>query len=310
MLRAGKNLGLHTQEECLAYLGRNFRIVLSVTDPGTVDRAVGQIFIEENICVHLKNGRDKFNFLCVLIEKLYALVSDEIPPENLDSLMCQEALLPGHLYLMFLREKLDELLQGMRLRIFKDGSRIKDAGKIREINYLKKLVDTQSAIGKKIEYFLATGNLRSGTGLDLMQAKGFSVIADKLNNMRFLSHFRSIHRGAYFAEMKTTTVRKLLPESWGFICPVHTPDGGPCGLLNHLAIMCKPLSRPVLSEEHLIDFIKICSEIGMHATINNLNIVYPPNALHVLLNGRVIGYINEGKAATDFVKSLKMLKIT
>ena len=30
--------------------------------------------------------------------------------------------------------------------------------------------------------------------------------------MRFLSHFRAIHRGAYFAEMKTTAVRKLLPE--------------------------------------------------------------------------------------------------
>lgn len=56
--------------------------------------------------------------------------------------------------------------------------------------------------------------------------------------MRFLANFRSIHRGAYFTEMKTTTVRKLLPEQWGFICPVHTPDGGPCGLLNHLSIKC------------------------------------------------------------------------
>lgn len=28
--------------------------------------------------------------------------------------------------------------------------------------------------------------------------------------------------------MKTTTVRKLLPENWGFICCVHTPDGAPC----------------------------------------------------------------------------------
>jgi DNA-directed RNA polymerase I subunit RPA2 len=54
--------------------------------------------------------------------------------------------------------------------------------------------------------------------------------------MRFLSHFRSLHRGAFFTEMKTTTVRKLLPESWGFVCPVHTPDGGPCGLLNHIAM--------------------------------------------------------------------------
>ena len=44
--------------------------------------------------------------------------------------------------------------------------------------------------------------------------------------------------------MKTTTVRKLLPESWGFLCPVHTPDGSPCGLLNHLSkdavVLCFP----------------------------------------------------------------------
>ena len=49
---------------------------------------------------------------------------------------------------------------------------------------------------------------------------------------------KSIHRGAYFVEMKTTTVRKLLPDSWGFLCPVHTPDGSLCGLLNHLTIGC------------------------------------------------------------------------
>ena len=64
-------------------------------------------------------------------------------------------------------------------------------------------------------------------------------MADKLNFMRYLSHFRCIHRGAFFAQMRTTAVRKLLPEAWGFLCPVHTPDGAPCGLLNHLAALCK-----------------------------------------------------------------------
>ncbi|MFO0131361.1 MAG: hypothetical protein ACK52J_02095 [bacterium] len=44
--------------------------------------------------------------------------------------------------------------------------------------------------------------------------------------------------------MKTTTVRKLLPEQWGFVCPVHTPDGGPCGLLNHISMSCVPLTKP------------------------------------------------------------------
>jgi DNA-directed RNA polymerase I subunit RPA2 len=57
--------------------------------------------------------------------------------------------------------------------------------------------------------------------------------------MRYLSHFRSIHRGAAFTEIRTTSVRKLTPESWGFICPVHTPDGGLCGLLSHLSFMCE-----------------------------------------------------------------------
>ena len=34
-------------------------------------------------------------------------------------------------------------------------------------------------------------------------------------------------------------MRKLLPESWGFFCPVHTPDGSPCGLLNHFTAACR-----------------------------------------------------------------------
>lgn len=66
------------------------------------------------------------------------------------------------------------------------------------IEYLKRNLEYGS-VGKGLEYFLSTGNLKSKSGLDLMQDKGFCVIADKLNNMRFLSHFRSIHRGAYFA---------------------------------------------------------------------------------------------------------------
>ena len=57
-------------------------------------------------------------------------------------------------------------------------------------------------------------------------------------------NLQSVHRGQFFTTMKTTTVRKLLPESWGFLCPVHTPDGSPCGLLNHLSkeavVLCFP----------------------------------------------------------------------
>lgn len=62
-----------------------------------------------------------------MIDKLYALVSDEINPDNLDALQNQEVLLPGHLYQMILREAAEELLMGCRIRILKDGGKIKDA---------------------------------------------------------------------------------------------------------------------------------------------------------------------------------------
>lgn len=82
--------------------------------------------------------------------------------------------------------------------------------------YINKVVQRSSFdIGARLSNFLATGNLSSPTGLDLQQASGFTIIAEKLNWYRYISHFRCIHRGAFFAELKTTTVRKLLPEAWG-----------------------------------------------------------------------------------------------
>lgn len=77
----------------------------------------------------------------------------------------------------------------------------------------------------------------------MLQASGLAVVADKLNFIRYLSHFRCVHRGAAFAKMRTTTVRRLLPESWGFLCPVHTPDGEPCGLMNHMTVTCEVVTQ-------------------------------------------------------------------
>lgn len=81
--------------------------------------------------------------------------------------------------------------------------------------FAKVLTKVNFDIGARLSNFLATGNLISPTGLDLQQASGFTIVAEKLNWQRYISHFRCIHRGAFFAELKTTTVRKLLPEAWG-----------------------------------------------------------------------------------------------
>jgi DNA-directed RNA polymerase I subunit RPA2 len=85
LMKTARSLGLYNQTQFLEYLGKNFRLLLGISSVYT-DKEAGEIFLSENICVHLNSPKDKFNTLCLMIDKLYCLVNGEIIPENLDSL--------------------------------------------------------------------------------------------------------------------------------------------------------------------------------------------------------------------------------
>lgn len=219
-----------SQRASLEFLGRRFRPVLATSDVAT-DEQVGQTVLDRLIAVHLQSNASKFDFLVLMARKLYSTVQGKCCVDNSDSPMHHEILLPGHLILAAIKDRLGVAMETLRLQLARE--------KASEPNSMKKALQRANFdIGKSIANFLATGNLNSRSGLDLQQTTGYTVVAEKLNFLRYLSHFRSVHRGAFFAEMKTTTVRKLLPEAWGFLCPVHTPDGAPCGLLSHLSRTC------------------------------------------------------------------------
>lgn len=138
-----------------------------------------------------------------------AQASGRCQGDNPDSLMHQEVLLPGHLLQQFLKERLQDWQA--RLKEFL----LKEAADKPSINFddtavVEKCISKASDyadIGKRMAYLLATGNLVSRSGMGLSQTSGFTIVAEKLNFLRHLSHFRSVHRGAYFQELRTTTVR-------------------------------------------------------------------------------------------------------
>jgi DNA-directed RNA polymerase I subunit RPA2 len=93
--------------------------------------------------------------------------------------------------------------------------------------------------------------------------------------------------------MKTTTVRKLLPEAWGFTCPVHTPDGAPCGLLNHITLSCAPIGfEEVEMAQNIPAFKNLLSSLGMHSQQTDFNLVYPVDFLPIVLDGILMGYVD------------------
>ncbi|KIK98310.1 hypothetical protein PAXRUDRAFT_824005 [Paxillus rubicundulus Ve08.2h10] len=245
LLRSFKMYSLYTGDQCLEYLGDKFRVVLGMPEDWT-NQALGAWLIQKMVLVHLEEPRDKFRMLVFMLRKLYSLVSGSCCADNPDSPQHQEVLLPGYLYGMIIKERLEEALNQARNQIATDVRRAEPPPDFLDKRYIMKVIQKVNwDVGAKMSNFLATGNLVSPTGLDLQQASGFTIVAEKLNWLRYISHFRCIHRGAFFAELKTTTVRKLLPEAWGFLCPVHTPDGSPCGLLNHLSRTCRIVTTPL-----------------------------------------------------------------
>jgi DNA-directed RNA polymerase I subunit RPA2 len=58
------------------------------------------------------------------------------------------------------------------------------AGNLQDEAYVRRLLDKWPDVGEKIQYLLNTGNMISRSGLDLSQATGFTVVAEKLNFYR------------------------------------------------------------------------------------------------------------------------------
>ena len=223
----------------------------------------------------------------------------------------QEVLLPGLLMQQFLKERLQDVQARLKEVLLKDISEKKsltfDEPSFVERNITKAFATAD--IGKRAEYLLATGNLVSRTGMGLSQTNGFSIVAERLNFLRFISHFRSVHRGAYFQELRTTTVRKLLPDSWGFMCPVHTPDGAPCGLLNHLAAACEiVVDVPEDVEDTRRKIAAFLAASGMVPASPGLFLPATPQHIPVMLDGVVMGSVRSALAA-NIATALRRSKV-
>ncbi|KAF4583246.1 DNA-directed RNA polymerase I subunit RPA2 [Ophiocordyceps camponoti-floridani] len=294
LLRTYSRHRIFGQRATRAWLGDKFRVVLGVPETMT-NRDAGTEFLRKMVLVHLGNtdvtpsqDKDKFRLLLTMMRKLYALADGSCAVDNPDAVQNQELLLGGFLYGQVLKERLEEFLTTKVSASLRDYLRKKPDVLFVSDDFHRDLPSkifgkANESIGSGVEYFLSTGNLQSTSGLDMQQRSGYTVVAEKLNFLRYISHFRSVHRGAFFSTLKTTTVRKLLPESWGFVCPVHTPDGTPCGLLNHLAHRCD-----VTTDRLDVSALpKLAAELGVSKGPSSAS---TQESLVVMLDGRVLGW--------------------
>ncbi|CAH1450244.1 unnamed protein product [Lactuca virosa] len=82
-----------------------------------------------------------------------------------------------------------------------------DLQQIVQIDDVKKALDKNPAkqVGSDVENMLKTGRLVAQSTLDLKEKAGMAVQAERQNFLRFLSHFRAVHRGSSLAGLRATS---------------------------------------------------------------------------------------------------------
>lgn len=258
MLGKMKEHSTFSRREALHFLGNRFRPVLRMDNP----EECGAEFLRRTLLIHLERPEDKYNMLIDAVRRLLMCVDGKITPDNIDLPSSHELYTEAQLIPLGVREKLEEIKKSLytkilgviRKRVATGDStttiNTSEAGELSEdlteaqIGQIGRLFDALDFnIGLKISKFLSTGNITTASCSDILQNSGFTILAERINFWRFASHFQSVSRGAFFETLKISTIRKLRPESWGFLCPLHTPDGSPCGVLLHLAAGCHIIDR-------------------------------------------------------------------
>lgn len=80
---------------------------------------------------------------------------------------------------------------------------------------------------------LATGNFGTADKI----TSGISQTLNRLTYSSSLSNLRRI-QNPIDSSSKVTRPRNLHSSTWGYICPVETPEGGSIGLLKNMSLMC------------------------------------------------------------------------
>lgn len=156
----------------------------------------------------------------------------------------------------------------------------------------KKPIDIVSAmssdsIQKRMAVGLQTGKFtiskRSGGQSQQSAAAGASTgvsqASSRLNQGSYVSHQRKI---AAAGNRKTpANARQLHTSQYGFVCPYETPEGQPCGIVNHMAMLCYiTLSYP---SSIVIDWL--ASNVPGAAAVFEPE--FDPSAWRIVVNNRL-----------------------
>lgn len=308
-------LNVFTQEEAISYLSNHLQYGTNQEDKcAYVRQLLGSEYLPhvrfagESVGLAVHNAR-KCMLTASMIRRLLLTSHKQVPLDDRDAYPNKRVVTTGALLTHLFRQLFQKVCNDTRnefvQEVNNDSWKKGDAPRpmeILNINNLYKILKL-STIEGKLKQALATGNFTvqglgtsSSTSLSNATKVGVSQVLARMSYTATLSHLRRIQTPVEKSG-KLLAPRKLHGTSWGFVCPVETPEGHSVGIVKNMSLLTSVTQH--VPSNTVLHFLQ---DHGNLAWIDTPH-VYEGTA--VTLNGVIIGYTRDPKPLVDKLRAAK-----
>ena len=281
---------IFTQEAALKYLS-------TLTKGKTINHVMEILMIYFLPHIGELNFREKSLYLGYIVFRLLRVFSGLEKPTDRDSYKYKRIENSGMLLYQLFREYYILQQREITLTLDKEYTYKGTEVKYKDLHFKNLLTDNVLRVFKNRKVEEGFRKAFKGNWGSEAHTKRSGVVQD-LNRLSFfgsLCHMRKVNL-PLDKSAKIIAPRLLHPTQWGIICPIHTPDGGNCGLHKHLSI-----SNTITSGCDSKPYIMYLRNLGMVLLTESTN-KYLSHVTKIFLNGNWIGTTNQPENLSSLMK--------
>lgn len=302
------DIKVYTREDAVNFLTHHLQYGTANEDKHAYVRSI----LETEYLPHVKFGGDKkdSNTLearkCILtawmVRRLLLTAKGLIPIDDRDSYPNKRIVTTGSLLTHLFRQLFQKVCKDIRSKFvhevnndsWKKGEVTRPL-EVLNVNNLYKILKV-STIEGKLKQALATGNFTvqglGGSGASSISNAtkvGVSQVLNRLSYSATISHLRRIQTPVEKSG-KLLAPRKLHGTSWGYVCPVETPEGHSVGIVKALSMLTaisqhtpSSVTIGVLEEIESIVWIRSVHQnyTGTSVVVNGVIVAYTTDPVNV-----------------------------
>jgi DNA-directed RNA polymerase II subunit RPB2 len=292
-------LNIFTEEDAIEYLTHNLQYPPSIEDKRNhVRDLLTTEFLphvdlagEKNKSIHKIR---KIKCMISMIKRLIQVSEGKRPQDDRDSYPNKRVVTTGALLTHLFRQLFQKVCKDIRSKFVheinndnwkKNGTPLD----VLTLSNLYKIIKVSSIEGK-LKQALATGNFTvqglgtsNSTSLSNATKSGVSQVLNRMSYNATLSHIRRIQTPVEKSG-KLLAPRKLHGTSWGFVCPVETPEGHSVGIVKTMSLLATITGH--------VPSLVVLNVLRDIPDIQWLDSVWSTGDVAIYVNGALIGFTN------------------